>query len=108
MREFDQVQITHVADGDAAIEALFGGAEIDLILLDLRLPRRDGFEVLEAVRAHESTRRVPVVIVTTSDRPDEIARSYQLGANAYLCKPVEFDQMTAAIRAMATFWIRTI
>ena len=108
MRGFDQLQITHVADGDAAIDALIAGEEIDLILLDLRLPRRDGFEVLEAVRSGTRTKQVPVVIVSTSDRPDEIARSYKLGANAYVCKPVEFEQMIAAVRAMAAFWIRTI
>jgi CheY-like chemotaxis protein len=105
----DRVRFHHVSDGEAALQRVLprdrAGQAVDLVLLDLRLPGVDGFEVLSAMRREPATAPIPVVIVSTSDRPDEIDRCYRLGANAYFCKPVRFDEMATLLRAMASFWV---
>lgn len=80
----------------------------DLVLLDLNLPRRDGREVLREVKADEALRRIPIVVLTTSDAEDDVLGSYQLHANAYVRKPVDFDQFVAAIRAIDDFFISVV
>lgn len=104
----------HVAsDGVEALEYLFGtdegksGSPADPIvtLLDLQLPRVDGFQVLERIRADERTKRLPVVILTSSDAEEDIARGYALGVNSYVRKPVEFAQFAKAVRQLGVYWL---
>jgi len=76
-----------------------------IVLLDLSLPRIDGLEVLGRIRADERTRLLPVVILTSSKEEEDIARSYQLGANAYVRKPVDFAEFAEAARTLGLFWL---
>jgi len=103
-----------VEDGQQALDYLFGGGEYKdrdlndlpaLILLDLKLPRISGLDVLRLVRANERTSRVPVVILTTSQEQLDIAQSYDLHANSYIRKPVDFAQFVEAIQHMGLYWL---
>ena len=80
----------------------------DLVLLDLNLPRRDGREVLRDVKSDSELRRIPVVVLTTSDAEEDVLASYELHANAYVRKPVDFDQFVAAVRAIDDFFITVV
>jgi two-component system response regulator len=80
----------------------------DLILLDLNLPRIDGREVLAYVKGHERLRRIPVVVLTTSQAEEDIVRSYDLHANAYITKPVDFDQFMRVIRKVDEFFVSVV
>jgi CheY-like chemotaxis protein len=97
-------------DGQEAIEYFFPGAQEAvgralpiLVLLDLNLPGVDGYQVLARLKADERTRRVPVIILTTTDDPREITRCYELGCNVYITKPVEYERFTEAIRQLGLF-----
>jgi two-component system response regulator len=98
-----------VGDGVAALDYLQSGAERSdlpsLVLLDLKLPRLDGLEVLRRIRTDPKLRRQPVVILTTSREEQDIIRSYDLGANSYIRKPVDFEQFTAAINQLGLYWL---
>lgn len=99
-----------VNDGEACLDYLFGRGAYDrtalpgLLLLDLHMPRLDGLGALRAIRAHAATARLPVVILTTSKAEEDRVRCYDLGANAYIVKPVGFDNFTAALRTIHEFW----
>jgi CheY-like chemotaxis protein len=80
----------------------------DLVLLDLNLPRRDGREVLRDIKGDPELRRIPVVVLTTSEAEDDILASYDLHANAYVRKPVDFEQFVAAVRAIDDFFITVV
>ncbi|HUR76843.1 MAG TPA: response regulator [Acidimicrobiales bacterium] len=80
----------------------------DLVLLDLNLPRRNGREVLREIKEDPELRRVPVVILTTSEAEEDVLASYLLHANAYVRKPVDFDQFVAAVRAIDDFFITVV
>jgi CheY-like chemotaxis protein len=80
----------------------------DLVLLDLNLPRRDGREVLRDVKGDADLRRIPVVVLTTSDAEEDVLASYDLHANAYVRKPVDFDQFVSAVRAIDDFFITVV
>ena len=80
----------------------------DLILLDLNLPLMGGREVLERVKEDPDLRRIPVVVLTTSDAEQDIVRSYELHANAYIRKPVDFDQFTEVVRLIEDFWFTVV
>ena len=104
-----------VDDGEKAINYVHGRAAYadrlefpvpGIILLDLKLPRRSGFEVLEAVRATEATRRVPVVVLTSSNQQDDIRRAYDMGANSYLVKPISRDALIAMAQSLDAFWMK--
>ncbi len=107
-------RLTVVTNGEDAIAYLrkqgrFAGVRTpDLVLLDLNLPRRDGREVLREVKGDPSLRRVPVVVLTTSDAEEDVLASYDLHANAYVRKPVDFDQFVAAVRAIDDFFITVV
>jgi two-component system response regulator len=114
---FDQSRIANevvvVRDGQEAIDYLFGapanGRDArplpQLILLDLKLPKVSGLEVLRRVRADPRTRRLPVVILTSSREEEDLIRGYDLGANSYVRKPVEFAQFAEAIRQLQMYWL---
>lgn len=79
-----------------------------LILLDLQMPRLDGFQTLERIRADPSLARIPVVVMTTSGADEDIARSYDAGANSYVRKPVTFEGLVDAVRAMGRYWLEIV
>ena len=98
------------SDGVEAIEYLFDSSrgKDDLpvvILLDLKLPRVDGLEVLRRIRGDEKTRRLPVVVLTSSSEERDIIQSYNLGANSYIRKPVKFNQFAEAINQLGLYWL---
>jgi CheY-like chemotaxis protein len=103
-----------VTDGEAAIAYLRNEAPYqdaprpDLILLDLNLPRRDGREVLAEVKGDETLRSIPVIVLTTSQAEEDVLRSYQLHANAYVTKPVDFDGFIEAIKQIDHFFVSVV
>lgn len=90
-------------DGEEAIEILEGDENFALILLDLQLPKVNGHEVLRFIRSR--TRRVPVVVLTSSDEDRDIVESYDLGANSYVRKPIAFDEFLGATRQLGMYWL---
>ena len=103
-----------VRDGAEALEFLFcTGAYADrdpndrpqVILLDINLPKVDGLEVLRRIRADEKTRLLPVVILTSSNEEQDLIKSYSLGANSYVRKPVDFDRFVEAVRQLGLYWL---
>ena len=118
LRAFKKNNITNevnvARDGVEALDFLFGrgayqGRDLtqqpSLILLDLKLPKMDGLEVLKALRANEHTRLIPVVVMTTSKGEDDLVRSYSYGANSYIRKPVDFNQFIDAVRQVGLYWL---
>jgi CheY-like chemotaxis protein len=97
-------QLTVAGDGVEAMRLLRGGQTPDLIQLDLNQPRKDGREVLEEVKADPQLRRIPVVILTTSNSQTDVARAYDLHVNAYVVKPVDMDRFVEVIKAVDAFW----
>jgi CheY-like chemotaxis protein len=103
--------IVSLNDGQKAVDFLFKKGDYSnddhpappLILLDLNLPVLDGYQVLKAIKNDERTKSIPVVILTTTDNPHEVARCYELGCNVYITKPVEYDQFSDAIRKLGLF-----
>jgi CheY-like chemotaxis protein len=106
--------LTVVSNGEEALRYLLQEGEHadavrpDLVLLDLNLPRVDGREVLARVKADERLRTIPVVILTTSEAEEDVLRSYQLHANAYVTKPVDFDSFVDVIRQVDDFFISVV
>ncbi|MCP4654309.1 MAG: response regulator [bacterium] len=100
-------EIVTVSDGQQALDHLFGDGERSalplLVLLDLNLPGLDGYQVLERIKADERTRRIPVIVLTTTDDAREVARCYELGCNVYIVKPVEYEHFSEAIRKLGLF-----
>jgi two-component system, response regulator len=101
-------------DGEQALDYLFGlGAYAGrdtrilprVVLLDLKLPKVDGFETLRRVRANDATRLLPVVVLTTSTEEKDMLECYRLGANSCVCKPVDFSRFTEVAREMAAYWL---
>jgi CheY-like chemotaxis protein len=106
-----------VRDGDEALaylhrEGAYKEAETaprpDVILLDLNLPRMGGHELLREVKQDNRFRQVPIIVLTTSERPDDVRLAYDAGANAYLLKPVEFSRFTEVIGQLGKFWLETV
>lgn len=110
-------ELTVIGDGEAAIAYLqrcFGGEEEPdaaarhpgLVLLDLKLPRRSGFEVLEFMRGFGPTRRLPVAVLTSSNQESDIRRAYDLGANSYLVKPVDSEALLCMMGTLHAYWMQ--
>lgn len=106
--------IVHLENGAEALDFLFGKgryAERNLsnkpkvILLDLKMPKVDGLEVLKEIKANEQTKSIPVVILTSSRQNPDIERAYLLGANSYMVKPVEFDNFTKVVAEIGMYWL---
>jgi two-component system, chemotaxis family, response regulator Rcp1 len=107
--------ILHIAeDGEEAMlflnkEKPFADAPTpDIILLDLNLPQKDGREVLEEIKTDKKLKRIPVVVLTTSKAEEDIVRSYDLHANSYITKPVDFDQFIRVIKSIEDFWLEVV
>ena len=108
--------VTVVRDGVEALEYLLatgGHAERDanalpdLVLLDIKLPRVDGLQVLERLRANPRTRLLPVVVLTSSAEPRDLLTCYSLGANSYVRKPIDFKQFSRALQQIGSYWLQT-
>jgi two-component system response regulator len=103
-----------VRDGAEALDWLFvkeshatrdPSLEPQVVLLDLNLPKIDGLAVLRAIRGEPKTRHLPVVVLTSSNEDKDVIESYQLGANSYVCKPVEFDRFVSAVQQLGLYWV---
>ncbi len=118
LRSFHTHQVTnriyHVPDGELALRYLFHQHEFsdpstsprpDVILLDLRLPKIDGLEVLKEIKADEDLRRIPVVILTPSEAEKDIANAYDHYANSYLVKPLDFDKFVQLMKDLGFYWL---
>jgi two-component system response regulator len=106
--------IVHVKDGQEALDWLFGKGDYvgrdpnhppKVALLDLKLPKVDGLEVLRAIRADERTRPITVVVMTSSQEERDVVESYKLGVDSYIVKPVDFDNFSAAVAEVGHYWL---
>lgn len=109
-----EARIAHVDDGARALDFLFASGEFAareglppprVVLLDLKLPKVDGLDVLRRLKEHEPTRSIPVVLLTSSKEPRDVAESYRAGGNSYVVKPVNFEEFTRALAEMLRYWI---
>jgi len=106
-------RIVWLRDGQQALDYIFRQGEYTgrdpsvprLILLDLKMPRVDGTEVLRAIKANAETRRIPVVVMTSSQEESDVASSYDLGANSYVVKPIDFDSVASVARNAGFYWL---
>jgi two-component system response regulator len=107
--------LVHVIDGEQALEFVFSTGQFQgrqdvtqnpkLILLDIKMPKLNGMEVLKTIRENERTRAIPIVILTSSMEDPDIKRCYELGANSYIVKPVNFERFAEAIRNLGFYWL---
>lgn len=109
-----EIVLDVVTDGEEALDFLFKrnayteASRPDVILLDLNLPKRTGLEVLNEIKAQEVLKRIPVIVLTTSDAQHDITRAYSAHANCYILKPVDFDEFAQVIQLIETFWLRAV
>lgn len=111
LKKYKLANNIHVCrDGEEVLEFLFGGGAPSetpprLILLDLKMPKVDGLQVLRQIKADPRTRAIPVVMMTSSREEQDIVESYRLGVNSYIVKPVDFDQFAEAVRQIGMYWM---
>jgi two-component system response regulator len=107
-------RLLHLKDGAQALDFLFGegeyagknpGAALKVILLDLKMPKVNGIEVLQRIKLNDRTKKIPVVILTSSKEDPDIKKCYDLGVNGYVIKPVEFDEFHKAIASLGLYWM---
>jgi two-component system response regulator len=107
-------KLIHMKDGEEALDFLLGTGKFagrdlsikpSLILLDLKMPKVDGMEVLEKVKSNDDTKKIPVVILTSSKEDPDVTRCYELGANSYIVKPVEFEGFVKAVSEIGMYWM---
>jgi two-component system, chemotaxis family, response regulator Rcp1 len=104
----------HVPDGEEALAFLYRKdayqtmSRPDLIMLDLNLPKKSGHEVLADIKANPDLRRIPVVVITSSQAEQDIAKTYDLQANCYVVKPIDFDQFAHVVRSIEQFWFMVV
>lgn len=108
------VHLDVVSDGEQAVDFLLRKGKYGssprphIILLDLNLPKKNGIEVLREIKVHDSLKKIPIVVLTTSDADHDISKAYGLGANCYILKPVDFDDFARVIRLIEEFWFKTV
>jgi CheY-like chemotaxis protein len=106
--------LTVARDGVEALQILrregshASAARPDVILLDLNLPRMDGREVLKAIKSDENLKRIPVVVLTTSNADEDVAKSYELQANCFVTKPLDLDQFMKVVKTISEFWLEVV
>ena len=107
--------LIRVKDGEELLDYLYGrGDYVDnherpgVILLDLNMPRKDGREALREIKSNEDMRDIPVVIFTTSKAEEDVYRSYQLGSNSFITKPVTFENLITVMKALGTYWFEIV
>ena len=114
--QYRDLQVIVVRDGEAALDYLLtrgtfahrlGAAPPKLVLLDLKIPKINGFQVLAEARRHAGTRLIPIVVLTSSNQTEDILQAYELGANSYVQKPVDFDALSDVIGRLAAYWMTT-
>src|SRR5438552_13314797 len=107
-------KVFHVKDGEEALDFLLGTGQYasraesqhpKVVLLDLKLPKVDGFEVLRAIRNNERTKSIPVVVLTSSQEQKDVVESYKLGVNSYIVKPVQFENFSQAVAEVGCYWV---
>lgn len=107
-------KLIHLQDGEEALDFLFGtgkfaGRDVTirprLILLDLKMPKVDGMQVLAKVKSNDATKKIPVVILTSSKEDPDLSKCYELGANSFIVKPVEFDSFINAVTELGMYWM---
>ena len=108
--------LVHVKDGAEALDFIFARGQYSdreledhpkVILLDIKMPKVDGIEVLKQIKSHESSKTIPVVIMTSSKEEQDIINSYELGVNSYVVKPVEFEGFARAVSQLGLYWLLT-
>jgi len=102
------VEIMVMRNGHDALDFLLGEQEIalpDIILLDLKMPRINGMEVLRRIRQHKRTRWIPVIILSSSAEPEDMEQAYSLGANSYIRKPMDFEHFLLVVDYLTTYWL---
>jgi chemotaxis family two-component system response regulator Rcp1 len=107
-------RLTHVEDGVEAMDFLrrrgkyADAARPDLIMLDLNLPRKDGRDVLAEIKTDQDLKIIPIIVLTTSRADEDILRSYELNANCYITKPVDFDHFIGVVKSIENFWLTVV
>jgi two-component system response regulator len=101
----DEISVEEAPTGDAAFERVDSGPPLDLVLLDLSLPGHNGFEILEHLRANERTRRVPVIVVSSSQEERDVRRAYELGANSFVSKSDSPEKTLQRLRLLPVYWL---
>lgn len=108
------VDLSVTEDGAESLDFLYRKGEYaqaprpDIILLDLNLPKKSGYEVLEDVKKHQELRRIPVIILTTSEAETDVARAYAMGANCYITKPPDLDSFFTMVKSIYDFWLNLV
>ena len=106
--------LVHLKDGEEALEFIFGTGQYSgrntnnlpkVILLDLKMPKVDGIDVLKKIKSDENTKQIPVVILTSSNEDPDISVCYKLGSNSYIVKPVGFENFTKAVAQLGMYWL---
>ena len=105
---FQGLEFQWAKDGEEAINLIVHkGLRPDLILLDIKMPRMNGFEVLEILKSNDDTKHIPIVILSTSANKKDVSLAYSLGTNCYIAKPVEIGEFQAKLRSIPLYWLRT-
>ncbi len=108
------IHLDVVSDGEQALDFLMkrnkylDALRPHIILLDLNLPRKNGIEVLKEVKSNDSLKKIPIIVLTTSDADHDISKAYNLHANCYILKPVDFDDFAKVIKLVETYWFNTV
>src|SRR5688572_338339 len=109
MRAFKRLRLANrvmrVKDGAEALERLSKNGGLKLMLLDLKLPKVDGLEVLSAMNSDPKLRTIPLVVLTSSKEDRDLQRAYELGVNSYIVKPVDFEQFSASVEQLGFYWL---